>query len=326
MAFQSFQALLAQAYIAAPPQPLDLAQYPNTSAANHIVSNFGNMTLYAEQYCGSDQLHVGNGQGFPIHQMGSSSISSPSRLIVLKNKFHIPTIQKHFLFVSQFTKDNHVSIEFHPSYMYVKDQAIGTVLLCGPLKQGIYLTPRVASSPSFPLVMIAECVSVSQWHYQLSHLAFRIVCHVLSQFCVQLTTSKTLTICLSCQQAKSHNFYLCMGSNPVLSLEDFVIMFHSQIIIISFVGFFPLLPNLMSIILLLNFKPMLSIFLNTKLKFSSLVGVVNKLFRYFSYVEISHHLLSLHTHQQNKIVERKHHHIIEVGLAIMTHSSMPQYY
>jgi histone deacetylase 1/2 len=41
---------------------------------------------------------------------------------------------------------------------------------------------------------------------------------------------------------------------------------------------------------------------------------------------ITHHVLCPHAHQQNGSVERKHRHIIEVGLALLANASMPLKY
>jgi histone deacetylase 1/2 len=38
---------------------------------------------------------------------------------------------------------------------------------------------------------------------------------------------------------------------------------------------------------------------------------------------ISHHLSCPHAHQQNGSAERKHRHIVEVGLTLLAHASMP---
>lgn len=44
---------------------------------------------------------------------------------------------------------------------------------------------------------------------------------------------------------------------------------------------------------------------------------------FFTQVGISHHVSCPHTHQQNGSAERKHHHIVEVGLSLLAHASMP---
>jgi histone deacetylase 1/2 len=44
---------------------------------------------------------------------------------------------------------------------------------------------------------------------------------------------------------------------------------------------------------------------------------------FFKRVGIAHHVSCPHAHQQNGSVERKHQHIVEVGLSLLAHASMP---
>lgn len=44
---------------------------------------------------------------------------------------------------------------------------------------------------------------------------------------------------------------------------------------------------------------------------------------FFQSIGISHRVSCPHTHQQNVVVERKHRHIVETGLALLAHSSLP---
>jgi histone deacetylase 1/2 len=48
-----------------------------------------------------------------------------------------------------------------------------------------------------------------------------------------------------------------------------------------------------------------------------------KLNSFFSQVGIIHHVSCPHAHQQNGVIERKHRHIVEVGLSLLAHASMP---
>ena len=43
----------------------------------------------------------------------------------------------------------------------------------------------------------------------------------------------------------------------------------------------------------------------------------------FRSLGISHHVSCPHTHQQNGSAERKHRHIVETGLSLLAHASMP---
>jgi hypothetical protein len=52
-------------------------------------------------------------------------------------------------------------------------------------------------------------------------------------------------------------------------------------------------------------------------------GEYHKLHNFFERIDISHHVLCPHTHQQNGAVERKHRHIVETGLALLAHAYMP---
>jgi histone deacetylase 1/2 len=68
--------------------------------------------------------------------------------------------------------------------------------------------------------------------------------------------------------------------------------------------------------------------LNTKIKAlqSDWGGEYHKLHRYFQRTGISHRVSCPHTSQQNGIAERKHRHLVETGLALLAHSSLPLRY
>jgi hypothetical protein len=44
---------------------------------------------------------------------------------------------------------------------------------------------------------------------------------------------------------------------------------------------------------------------------------------FFARIGIAHLVSCPHTHQQNDVTEQKHHHIVEVGLALLAHACMP---
>ena len=48
-----------------------------------------------------------------------------------------------------------------------------------------------------------------------------------------------------------------------------------------------------------------------------------KLNAFFQLIGISHHVSCPCAHQQNGSAERKHRHIVEVGLSLLAHASMP---
>jgi hypothetical protein len=50
---------------------------------------------------------------------------------------------------------------------------------------------------------------------------------------------------------------------------------------------------------------------------------MRNLIPFFTHIDISHLVSCPHTHQQNGAVERKYRHIVEVGLSLLSHASMP---
>ena len=52
-------------------------------------------------------------------------------------------------------------------------------------------------------------------------------------------------------------------------------------------------------------------------------GEYEKLNSFFQKIGIAHHVSCPHAHQQNGAAERKHRHIVEVGLALLANASMP---
>ena len=52
-------------------------------------------------------------------------------------------------------------------------------------------------------------------------------------------------------------------------------------------------------------------------------GEYEKLNSFFNKIGISHHVSCPHAHQQNRSAERKHRHIVEIGLSLLAHASMP---
>jgi hypothetical protein len=162
------------AYYITPQAAADSAWYPDSGCTNHLTSDFTNLTFTAEEPTGYDQVYVGNGQGLPVHHTGSTHLLYHSSKFLMPNVLHVPSIQKNLLSISQFTKDNNVSIDFHPSCFFVKYLTTGKILLKGPLKHGLYSMPHLLPPPT-ALVSFGARASLPQWHYRLGYPAFRLV-------------------------------------------------------------------------------------------------------------------------------------------------------
>jgi histone deacetylase 1/2 len=116
---------------------VDTNWYSDTGATDHITGELNKLTM-KEKYTGLEQIHAANGQGMSIRHVGHAIVDTPSKSLHLKNVLHVPHVTKNLVSVHRFTKDNHVFIEFHPWYFYVKDQATKKVLLKGRCLRGLY--------------------------------------------------------------------------------------------------------------------------------------------------------------------------------------------
>ena len=80
----------------------------DNGATNHITSDLNNLTIRSE-YRSNDKLFVGNGDQLVISHVGHNKIRShntPHDDLHLKQLLCVPSITKHLLNISKFTKDN----------------------------------------------------------------------------------------------------------------------------------------------------------------------------------------------------------------------------
>lgn len=152
--------------------------YVDNGASHHVMRD-PNQLLQAILYHGSDQLHIGNGQGLPITSFGHSTILNIPQLLHLKNILHVPKIRMNLLFVHKFTCDNYVYFKFYFDCCLMKDKEKGRELLKRMPKDGLYHL-ALASTP--PQAFIGKKTSPTLWHSYLRHPSFRILKHVLNQF------------------------------------------------------------------------------------------------------------------------------------------------
>ena len=134
-----------QAFVTTPQASSDSNWYTDTRATHHVTSDFGNLNMRVEEYQGTDQIRVGNGKSLSVHHIGDSLLSTPHSNFLLKNVLHVPYITKNLISVNKFTRDINTSMEFHPSYFFVKDRVWGRPLLRGLSKDGLYHFPTTSN-------------------------------------------------------------------------------------------------------------------------------------------------------------------------------------
>jgi hypothetical protein len=115
---------------------------------------------------------------------------------------------------------------------------------------------------------------------------------------------------------------------PYLLLHEINIMFLFWMFIVAIHGFFPWLSKVMYVPFFFLFKKNVKEYFNCKIKLvqSNWGGEYCSLSKLLQNMGITHRLSCPHTHQQNGTVERKHRHIVETGLALMSHTHVPLHF
>ncbi|XP_012854394.1 PREDICTED: uncharacterized protein LOC105973899 [Erythranthe guttata] len=109
----------------------------DSGATHHITSDLQNLSMHSN-YVGNEDVVVGNGNEIPISHIGSGSINSHGSSFALNNVLCAPLIKKNLISVSQFCKQNNVSIEFFANYFLVKDLNTRASLAKGRSRHNLY--------------------------------------------------------------------------------------------------------------------------------------------------------------------------------------------
>lgn len=77
--------------------------------------DLANLFIHSK-YDGQDEVVLGIGTCLQVANINSTTISSPSRSLDLKETLHVPLIHKNFISIHKFTFDNNVIVKFHPFF------------------------------------------------------------------------------------------------------------------------------------------------------------------------------------------------------------------
>jgi len=196
------------------------------------------------------------------------------------------------------------------------------------------------SFPSSPHAFLGEGVSVDQWHNRLGHPALRVV---LSKFRLPTSTNKATLVCSSCQQGKLHKFHFPLNSSiQHIHWISFSLMFGVllwmflriinvtlfalwMIIVIILGFFFSLLCKFEVLTLFTKIKLFVENYFHSSIKSIQTDGGGEfiPVQRLLSAHAISYRYTCPHTHHQNGSVQRKLQHIVDNGLALLNHASVP---
>jgi hypothetical protein len=275
-----------------------------------------------------------------IRHIGHSTIRTPDKNLELRNILHVPSTKKNLVSVHRLASDNNVYFEFHPDFFLIKDLDTRSTLLSGPCRRGMYPLPSTPASSKQACGV--NKVPLDRWHHRLGHPSFHIVERVLRDH--KLPCSFDLNkddVCDACQKAKSHQLpypiSTSVSSHPLELIFSDVWGSAPESVgrskyYVSFIDDY----SKFTWVYLLKYKS--EVFQKFQ-DFQNLVervfdrkiiavqtdwgGEYEKLNPFFTKIGISHLVSCPHAHQQNGSAERKHRHIVEVGLSLLDHAHMP---
>ena len=325
-------------------------QYPSNAwlmdsgATHHLTSDLHNMSIQ-HPYTGDDSVLIGDGSRLSITHTGSISMPSNTRNLLLNNVLCVPNIKKNLISVYRLCNANKVSVEFFPASFQVKDLSSGVPLIQGKTKDELYEWPTQPSTFHAFFASSNPTITLSDWHFRLGHPAASILKSVVSNFSLPCTKSVTQnTLCSDCAINKSHKLpffqntitssrpleyvYTDLWSSPIESVDNYkyylVLIDHFS----RYTWVFPLKLKSQVKATFQTFKSLVENKLSTKIGtlYSDNGGEFIALRQLLADAGISHLTSPPHTPEHNGISERKHRHLVETGLTLLTHASMPKKY
>uniref|UniRef100_A0A2N9HKM9 Integrase catalytic domain-containing protein n=1 Tax=Fagus sylvatica TaxID=28930 RepID=A0A2N9HKM9_FAGSY len=316
----------------------------DTGATDHFTPDISHIPD-CHDYRGTDQVTVGNGQSLPITHTGNSQLYASSHLFKLRKILHVPSMSSNLLSVHRFCKDNNASFYFDASKFRIKDLSSGRLLYNGPSEHGLYPIHGAILPASSPKLFHTSAVSSSSqlWHNRLGHPQQSVVKHVL-QNKLRLPVSNTTSLCIHCLEGKMHKLPFpnsvsitshpleivhsdVWGPAPITSNNEtrYYVTFVDDFT--RFTWFFPLQSKSQVLSSFMHFKSTMENLLSCKLKIlrTDCGGEYTKHdFQSFcSSTGVFHQFTCPHTSQQNGVAERKHRHIVDMGLTLMSQASLP---
>ena len=287
-------------------------------------------------------MGVGNGAGLIISCTGNAIIKTHSSTLALNDVAYCSQASAHLLSINKFCKDNNVLFELTGSNFSIKDLKTRDTLMTGPSDRKLYpINLQQLSSSKFHAFSMTVGVKASTaiWHCRLGHPSSSTLHNVLHNYSLPVSDSfNKKSICVSCQLGKSKQLPFSASSRESTTPLELI---HSDVWSTS-------TPSLSGCLYYV-------IFINDFTRFCWLYPISNKSDVYATFVKfkilvekqfnypikrlqsdnggeycstifkqvlsdngIFHRLSCPHTSQQNGLVERKHRHIVEMGLTLLT--------
>lgn len=330
-------------------QPDDSPWFADNGANHHLTPALEKLQL-TEPYTGSDSIAVGNGSGLQITHTGSASFHTPFAKLQLSQVFHCPNALANLLSINQFCKENNCFFILTDASYFIKDCLMGLTLLEGKSEGGLYpirTSKAVHHKSQILTALLGVKAPVSVWHSRLGHPSSPVVRQILKKHQLPFVGSlQNKEVCESCQLAKSKQLPFSLSSrvssaplqlvhtdvwcSPVVSFSGFR---YYVIFIDDFSRYSWLYPLHIKSDVFISFKKFKALVEN---QFSSRIKTLQSdgggeftSLQFTSFLEthgIFHRISCPYTSQQNGLAERKHRHVVEMGLSLIAQSGLPQNY
>ncbi|KAG9453782.1 hypothetical protein H6P81_006686 [Aristolochia fimbriata] len=314
----------------------DSAWYIDSGASHHISSDASLLTD-SGPYNRQDQVMLGNESGLPISAIGTLHLT-PS--LPLQKVLSVPSSLKNLLSVSKLTSDHNCQVLFYSNGFRVQEANTGKLLLKGPSRNGLYVVDHNAS----PSCLLSSVSDFSFWHRRLGHPGASVMRHVFHNLNIVVSDSPNNT-CHACRIIKSPTLpFSSSQTRPPSKLHTISADIWGPCPITSFNGYryyiyFADHYSRFTWLFLLSSKTEVpSIFAKFQILVENQFSAKIKVFQSDGGIEfmskkfqdllsssgIHHNVSCPYTPQQNGLVERKHRHIVEMGLTLLAPASMPK--
>lgn len=288
---------------------------------------------------------IADGSNQPITHTGSVTLPSHTKSLTLQDTLCVPNIHKNLISVHGLCNTNQVSVEFFPSSFQVKDLSTGTQLIQGRAKEKLYEWPTLTSVPKAMFTSPSPKATLSSWHSRLGHPSISILNKTISKFYLPISSlsSKTMS-CSDCLINKSHKLsfstssitstrplevvFSDVWSSPILSTDQFkyylILVDHYT----KYTWLYPLKLKSQVKEIFVAYKQLVENRFQTRIEtlFSDNGGEFIAITAYLRSQGISHLTSPPHTPEHNGVAERKHMHVVETGLTLMSQASIPKTY
>ncbi|CAB80958.1 retrotransposon like protein [Arabidopsis thaliana] len=315
----------------------------DSGATHHITSDLNALALH-QPYNGDDVM-IADGTSLKITKTGSTFLPSNARDLTLNKVLYVPDIQKNLVSVYRLCNTNQVSVEFFPASFQVKDLNTGTLLLQGRTKDELYEWPVTNPKATALFTTPSPKTTLSSWHSRLGHPSSSILNTLISKFSLPVSVSASNKLaCSDCFINKSHKLPFSISSikstspleyifsdvwmSPILSPDNYkyylVLVDHHT----RYTWLYPLQQKSQVKSTFIAFKALVENRFQAKIRtlYSDNGGEFIALREFLVSNGISHLTSPPHTPEHNGLSERKHRHIVETGLTLLTQASVPREY